>query len=127
MYVLDTDIIILFLKHHQSVVDLMATIQDQDLAISVLSIGEIYDGLLRRSETKKAQFANFLKCFKILDLDEQIAIEFGSLRNFLRGKNQVIGDIDTLIATTCLVHQATLVTSNRKHYARVPKLDLLTL
>jgi len=126
MFILDTDIIILFLKHHQPVVNLMATIQDQDLAISVLSIGEIHDGLLRRSETKKTQFANFLKSFKILDVDEQIAIEFGSLRNFLRGKNQVIGDIDTLIAATCLVHQAALVTGNRKNYARVPKLDLLT-
>ncbi len=126
MYVLDTDIIILFLKQNRAVIDLLSTIQNEDIAISVLSLGEIKDGLSRRSKEKEVEFAQFLHSVTVLPITAEIATKFGLLRHQLRHKNQLIGDIDTLISATCLIHQATLVTGNKKHYDRVPLLQLIS-
>jgi len=125
-YLLDTDVIILFLKNHPKVVGVISSIQDQDLAISVLSIGEITEGLTVRSVKKTAGFKQFLKTVRIVPIDQIVAEQFGLLRHTLRAKNALIGDIDTLIAATCLAHHAILVTNNHNHYQRVPNLKLLT-
>jgi tRNA(fMet)-specific endonuclease VapC len=50
--------------------------------------------------------------------------EFGRLRALLRNQNQLIGDMDIATAATALVHGFTLVTHNRRHFNRIPGLQL---
>jgi predicted nucleic acid-binding protein len=40
---------------------------------------------------------------------------------------KLIGDFDLLIASTCLHHNLTLLTNNRKHYKMVEGLKILSL
>ncbi len=49
---------------------------------------------------------------------------FARLRGHLRQAGQLIGDPDILIAATALQHELILLTHNRKHFARIPGLNL---
>ena len=58
----------------------------------------------------------------ILDFDAEDAREAGAIRADLRAKGTPIGPYDTLIAAQARRRGATLVTSNRSEFARVPGL-----
>ena len=49
---------------------------------------------------------------------------FAAVRGQLRRDGNLIGDMDLLIASTALVNNLTLVTRNRRHFDRVPGLEL---
>jgi predicted nucleic acid-binding protein len=49
---------------------------------------------------------------------------FAHIRGNLRQQGLIIGDFDILIGATALHHNLTLVTRNRKHYERIPGLNI---
>lgn len=127
MYLLDSDVVILFLKHHPRVVAKIRSLVDQQLAISTLTIGEIAEGLHHRDAKKQEKFAQFTTTVEVLPVDRSVATTFGELRYQLRKSNQLIGDIDTLIAATAIVHQVPLLTANIKHYERISQLEVISV
>ncbi|MEO5952584.1 MAG: PIN domain-containing protein, partial [Chloroflexia bacterium] len=54
------------------------------------------------------------------DVVEQAADIYASLHR----TGQLIGEVDTLIAATALVHNLVLVTNNERHFNRVPGLQI---
>jgi tRNA(fMet)-specific endonuclease VapC len=61
-----------------------------------------------------------------LPITDAICRHFGEHRARLRRSNQLIGDIDLLIATTCLDHGLTLLTTNPAHFQRIPGLAIIS-
>jgi predicted nucleic acid-binding protein len=49
---------------------------------------------------------------------------FGRIRGQLRRDGNLVGDMDLLIASTAIAHDLTLVTRNRRHFERIPGLEL---
>ena len=49
-----------------------------------------------------------------------------STTKYISGHNQLIGDLDLLIAATCLYHELTLLTTNPRHFARIPDLTVVS-
>lgn len=95
-------------------------VQDVDLHLSVLTLGEIRKGIERLANRDAAQarvFAEWLgelrKHFapRILEVDARIAEEWGRL-NAAGPRNTV----DSLIAATARVHELTVVTRNTGHF-----------
>jgi predicted nucleic acid-binding protein len=91
--------------------------------ISVLSLGEIEEGIAYLGSTKKALDLNhWLLSLKqsfqgrILVLDEATLSTWGQLRGFAKQQGQVLPVIDSLLAASALTHKLTLVTRNTKDF-----------
>ena len=128
-YLLDSDIIIDFLKNKGSAVSLLQQIQSQQWFISIISWLEILYGVEKSTQPKKRreEFKKFLSLSQtnILPLEEKIGQEFIRLKVNLEKKGQRLADFDLLIAATALVHQLTLVTGNQKHFKRINRLKAI--
>lgn len=127
IYLLDSDMLISFFRNREPGLSTIPDLYGRELAISVIVWTEIVFGFrsLPNYEEKKSLFASFLDDFSInvLPLTVAVAEQFVHLKVQL--KHNPIGDFDTFIASTALVHDATLVTNNRRHFERVPGLKMV--
>ncbi|MFY9590199.1 type II toxin-antitoxin system VapC family toxin [Rickettsia endosymbiont of Halotydeus destructor] len=125
-YLIDTNVIceLIKIKRNEQVVEWFKCVQDRDLYLSVLTIGEIRKGISKTIEVKKkekirmwleqdltAWFAD-----RILPIDPQVANKWGMLQAL---SSKTLPAIDSLIAATALHFDLLLVTRNIKdfHYA----------
>ena len=91
---------------------------DEDLSISVLVVGEIRRGIepIRRRDTRQAEalehwLAGLLRTYadRILPIDQAVAEEWGRLTVVRSGPT-----VDLLMVATARVHGLTLVTRNTR-------------
>jgi tRNA(fMet)-specific endonuclease VapC len=125
-YLVDTDWVVNYLKGRPDAIQLLTSLQAAGLAISLVTYGEIYEGIYygRDVEAHERGFKGFLQLVRVLPLNRAIMRRFARLRGALRRQGQIIGDPDILIAATALHHHLTLVTRNRKHFQRIPNLSI---
>jgi predicted nucleic acid-binding protein len=125
-YLLDSDRVGDFLKGRDDAGDLFRAIQPMGLSISVITYGEIYDGVMhgRDPQGAVASFRQFVQGVRVLDVTAASAEVFGAIRGDLRQRGQRIPDSDLLIAATALHHRLTLVTRNLRHFTRIPGLSI---
>ena len=125
MYLVDSDVLINFLKGEQDAVDTIKRLQVQSLYISIISVGEILEGLLETKNKKKLNsFKELLKSLTVVNIDFVVIEKFASVRKFLRKKGLLIDNLDLLIASTCLAYDLSLVTRNTNHFKRIPDLKM---
>ena len=125
-YLVDTDWVVDYLKGKKPATKLFTSLAKNGLAISLITFGEIYEGIYYAENPKISElgFRNFLRFVDILPLNRQIMKRFARIRGNLRQKGRIIGDPDILIASTTIFHNLTLLTRNLKHYQRIPDLKL---
>lgn len=125
-YLVDTDRVAEYLKGRADAVALLTRLRTDGLAISLVTFGEIYDGIYGGYDPAAAErlFRQFLRRITVLTLNRTIMRRFARLRGELRRRGQLIPDPDLLIAATALHHDLTLITGNRRHFERVPDLRL---
>jgi tRNA(fMet)-specific endonuclease VapC len=96
------------------------------VALSTLVLLELRTGVLRRPD--KRRYAEALQAFlsgphwTVLPFEDADAEAAARTRAYLLGVGQPIGPYDLLIAAQALRHEAVLVTSNLREFARVPGL-----
>lgn len=125
-YLLDTDIVISALKGKQTVDELLHLEEEgAAAALSVITIYEVWEGIHGSkkiaAEAGEQQFDQFIENYieQLIPLDLEIAKTAGKIRAKLRREGKVIPDTDILIAATCIVNDLTLVTKNKRHFARI--------
>ncbi len=125
-YLIDTDWVADWLAGKPAAVDLLTPLADQGLAISIITFGEIYEGIYFATDPAKAEagFRNFLREVRVLPLSRSTMKRFARIRGELRRSGQIIGDPDILIGATALSHDLTLLTRNVNHFERIPDLRL---
>ena len=125
-YLVDTDWVVDYLKGRTPVVDRLHILAPEGLAISLITYGEIYEGIYfgQNSEQHESGFRNFLRGVVLLPLDRAVMRRFARVRGDLRSKGQLIGDPDLLIAATALHHDLTLLTHNVRHFGRIAGLKV---
>lgn len=125
-HLVDSDVIIDFLRGRPPIVRLFDSLISDRLAMSVVSYGEIYDGIYHGHDPLRAEtvFLTALQRIDVLPLDEHIMRLFGRTRGDLRKIGNKLSDSDLMIAATALHHDLTLVTRNLKHFTRIPALKL---
>jgi predicted nucleic acid-binding protein len=69
---------------------------------------------------------DLLEDFSIIEIDEDIAWRTSRAARALKGTGQHIGDNDCWIAGTALSKGLPVVTRNKKHFARVPGLNIVS-
>lgn len=124
MYVLDTDVAIYYLKGKEDVVAKVESIPK--LFLTSVTVAELFYGAYYSDfpGTKAAQVEKFITPFNILDVNLKAARLFGKLKADQRKKGRTIGDLDILIASTCLAYGFTLITGNLRYYAGIEGLRL---
>jgi tRNA(fMet)-specific endonuclease VapC len=136
-YLLDTNICIYLIKsssHSQmandaaktylSVKNRFATLSADDLAISVITLGELSFGAQKSQWPSKAIQAldQLTQSLRVMPLSDDVAHRYGKLRATLASVGQPIGANDLWIAAHALALESTLVSNNLREFARVPGL-----
>ena len=103
----------------------MSQLAQHGLAISVVSYGEVYEGLLgiQTQLDRMHQFEAFASTLDVLLPDAVVARRYGEIRGVLRASGQLLADNDLWIAATALTHDLVLVTRDG-HFSRIPDLKL---
>lgn len=128
-YVVDTDWIIDHLNGIEQITLKLEEMRSAGLAVSIVSLAELYEGVLysKSPAQSKAVLQRFLAGISVLPIDEDVCEVFGRERGRLRQRGTAIGDFDLLIASTCLLHDLTLLTNNRRHFEMVKGLRMVSL
>jgi predicted nucleic acid-binding protein len=126
-YLLDTDWIVDALNGQETAIKTLLELAPSGLALGIITYGELYEGAVfaRDPEPALSGLRSFLKGKAILPLTTTIMERFAQIRGSLpRSIRQQIGDLDILIAATCLEHNLTLLTRNLKDFQKIPHLTL---
>jgi predicted nucleic acid-binding protein len=110
--VVDTDILILHLRGNELVRKMLReAAQDSLLCCSAITIGEINAGM---RDEERARTEKLLNSLAVINVDRKIAALAGDYRRTIKSHHLELDDC--LIAATCVINQATLITSNIKQY-----------
>ena len=129
-YLVDTDWVIHYLHQRAGIVQRLQDLQQQEgLALSMISLAELYEGVYysREPEEDARGLRDFLRGVTMLSIDERTCQIFGKERGRLRAAGLMIGDCDLLIGATALRHDLTLLTNNRNHFERIEGLRIESL
>ncbi len=127
-HLLDTGWIIRHLRGDHEYTQTIQAIGAKHLGISIITLAELYEGVYRAADPTRAEhtLVTFLTDKVILPITEDICRLFGKRRAELRQQNLLIGDMDLFIASTCVQHKLTLLTTNSRHFERVSGLKLIS-
>ena len=126
-YLLDTNICIYFLRQHPEIIKRMGQCGDNEIAISIITLAELQFGAYNSSQVENniKRIAFFLERVKLLDLTPKTTDIFAGIKASLRKSGSIIDDFDILIGATAIENDLTLVTDNKRHFARIEKLCIL--
>ena len=121
---LDTSTLVDFLRGDANTVAAMRRADVSDLVTSTLVVEELFAGttLARDSHTELFRVDSLLRPLRVLPFDQKSARAAGLLRMMLQKQGTPIGNSDRMIAATAIAHDASVVTSNVREFARVPGL-----
>lgn len=127
-YLLDTNICIYIQKKRPfSVFQQFAKHTQQDIAISAITLGELYYGVSFSEYPEKSlqKLQAFLKLVTILPLPLNASQYYGKIFATLRRQGQLIGNNDMWIASHALAENLTVVTNNVGEFNRVENLKVV--
>jgi predicted nucleic acid-binding protein len=125
-YLVDTNIISELVKKSPDprVVDFLEKLDDEELFLSVVTIGEIKFGIEKVTSTTKKEelklwlYNGLLEEFsdRIVNIDAEIMIKWGTVSYMLQSSGTPMPIMDSLIAATCLTKNFVLITRNEKDF-----------
>ena len=128
MPVLDTDILISFLRNKKRAVQFIRdlTKKKSTLKTTIITVAELYSGVYRSSNVAREIriLEAFLETFEILGIDMKSAIVYGQISADLHKRGTHVGVMDELIAGIVIDNKETLVTGNVKHFENIPHVKL---
>lgn len=122
MYLIDSDFLIGYIKNKKEVTEILDDIGGSLWSTSVVCVAEVLEGV---SKHNAIEIKKMLKDMVIYDVDWEVAEVFAKLRKKMRKQGNLIDNMDLFIASTCLVHDLTLITGNKKHFSRVKGLKII--
>ncbi len=126
-YLLDTNICIYLIKEKDPVLKLKFYEKGIGCcAISAITLAELSYGVQKSSklEQNKLALGLFLAPFELLPFSTAAAFLYGSIRQQLEIRGEVIGGYDLLIAAHALAESLTVVTNNFAEFSRVDGLSI---
>ena len=122
---LDTNTCIYAMKH---LAGFQARLPLRDCGISVVVLGELEWGarLSNRRAESLAAIRDFVGSVQVVDVDAEVARQYGRVRAHLRSVGRPIGPNDLWIAPHALARDVPLITHNLSEFRRVPGLSVET-
>ncbi len=127
-YLIDSDWVIDAQHNREAVLDRLQQLALDGLGISIISLAELYDGILGDPDPEESDKAlsKFIEAFRVLYVDEKICRIFARERRRLRAAGTLIPDFDLLTGATATRHNLTILTNNRRHFQRLDKLSIIS-
>jgi tRNA(fMet)-specific endonuclease VapC len=128
MVCFDTDFLIAYLQKDQAAIrkleDLQAGGGDTIAITTTVNAAELWKGAYRSKDGQKeaAKVKRLLDSLELITLDRESARLVGELDAVI--KSSPIGESDLLIASIAIANKQILITRNKKHFERVPKLQV---
>ena len=125
-YIVDSDILIYFLKGKKEAVEILSSIPIEDIYTTRINYTELIFGAYNseRVEDNLKTIKDFLENFKILEYTKSASEIFAKQKVKLKKQGNIIADMDLMIASIALDKSFSLITNNKKHFNRVEKLDI---
>jgi tRNA(fMet)-specific endonuclease VapC len=132
VYLLDTTVWIDLLRTNSPAIRRrLVAHSSHTIGLSIITLCELQYGLEHRAarhphlrEREQHLLSMMVAPFDVFPLDHRVVDIYGKVRAALAKAGLQIGALDTFIAAQALSLGATLVTSNRKEFQRVPGLDV---
>lgn len=126
MILLDTNIIIDHLRQFKEKESILMEIANnhskEDLALSVISVQELYEGISTKEEDKEEYLLATITPLKILPYTYETAQLAGEIARDLKSP---IEFADATIAASAILCGGSLLTLNKKHFSGIRELDLM--
>jgi tRNA(fMet)-specific endonuclease VapC len=121
MILLDTNVLIHYIKGLPGVVERLQSVRRDQLAISTITVYELEYGTLkaRFSSARRKALAGGLEAIRRIPFDQQAALAAARIRVELEAAGAVIGPLDLLIAGVAVTRGAELATANTGEFRRV--------
>jgi tRNA(fMet)-specific endonuclease VapC len=123
----DTSFVIALERRDKGAVQKMQELEDNGEVVHTTSVtvAELYRGAFGSKDREKAlkDAQDLLGLFAILSLNYESGRIWGELAHST--KSDSIGDRDLFIASIALANKQVLITRNRKHFERIPNLQVL--
>ncbi len=122
-YLLDTTVIIDFLRGHSGRVELLMELSSRDnmLGCCCINVSEVYAGMKEKERMQTEELINSLKYFPVSLLTAKLA---GTCQNRYARKGITLSTSDVIIAAVAIENNLILVTDYRKHFP-MPELKVL--
>jgi len=130
MVVLDTDILIGYLRGNEQAKKIIINFRTQEIYLNttVFNVAELYKGCYSMKNVAKG----LMKVRALLDaLDEILPFnaeaieEYAKISADLKKRGLSIGVMDELIASVCISHEEIFYTGNTKHFERIENISLV--
>lgn len=126
MVILDTNILIDHLRQFKEKTTLLTQaiekFHTEGLAISIISIQELYEGKSTREQIKERELVDIISLFNIFPYNFEVAKLAGEIA---RDNLNPIGFPDAAIAATAIINEAKLFTLNKKDFLAIKNLNLV--
>lgn len=125
MILLDTNVVVAFLNGDKSILKRIR-VEIDEIGLSTLVVAELDYGakVSQRSEDNLEKLHRLLEIIQVVPFDIECARIFGTIKSKLRSIGKPTGEVDALIAATAMAREATLVTSNKKHFENIEGLKI---
>ena len=125
-YLIDSDILIYFLKGKKEIVEKLTQIPTDDLYISRINYTELIYGAYNSSKINYnlKVIEPFLDNFTILEFTKASSLIFAKEKARLKKSGNIIADMDLMIASIAIENNCTLISNNIKHFERIQNLKL---
>ena len=115
-------------SHPGPVRGLLDALSRHEIVLSVFAACELHAGVERSANPprERARVEGLTGFLGIVYPDERFASVYARLLAGLQRGGETIATIDLMIATAAVVDEASLVTRDRKHFDRVPGVDVVS-
>ena len=125
MYLLDTNIVSYWMRGDQDLIDEIKSHKPFDLAMSTITLAEIYYGIEKSPVKKKERRNKIERIYSLLEIypfDEPAALKYAIIRTQLEKDGLMISERNLQIASIAVANRLIVVTHNVKEFTRISKL-----
>jgi len=121
--VLDTDILIDFLRNKKKTVLLIENLKKENLATTAINVFELFWGA-HKVKSQLTAVERLLNSLVLLNTTKESMREAGEIAAILDSRGIQINVGDLLIGAICRVSNYAIVTNNKQHFSRIDGLRL---
>lgn len=124
MILLDTDVLIDYLRGTSSVVNRLKAAHRSEVGIPAIAAYELEYGTRTASAKRRTFIEIMFRSLQLVPFDLRAARAAADIRGELEHRGFTIGPLDLMIAGTALSRNAVLVTANTREFKRIKRLRI---